>query len=209
MVTFLRDGPPAAKATILLAHGAGAPMDSPFMEAVAKLLADRGVAVARFEFAYMAARRDGGSKRPPPRAEKLVDEFADAIASLSAKGQLAIGGKSLGGRVAALTAGRHGSALAIDGVACLGFPFHPPGRGDKLRTEALSDVTVPLLICQGTRDPFGSAEEVPAYSLPEQAEVFWVSDGNHDLVPRKSSGRTANDNWCATADAVSNWIQAL
>lgn len=209
MVTFLKDGPPKAKATILLAHGAGAPMDSPFMDAIATLFADRGMAVARFEFDYMAARRHGGSKRPPPRAEKLVGEFTDAITSLAAKGPLIIGGKSMGGRVAALTAGQAGEAISVAGVACLGFPFHPPGRSDKLQTDAFSGVTVPILICQGTRDPFGSAEEVPDYTLPEQAEVFWVPDGNHDLVPRKSSGRSAEENWCATADAVSSWMRGL
>jgi hypothetical protein len=96
---FLHDGPGNAPATILLAHGAGAPMDSASMTAAAKALAAAGLRVARFEFAYMAARRTGGSRKPPPRAEKLKGEYLAAVEELAAARPLIIGGKSMGGRV--------------------------------------------------------------------------------------------------------------
>lgn len=209
MIKIHRDGPENARAIVVLAHGAGAPMDSPFMDAFAALLGERGLAVARFEFAYMAGRRTGGSKRPPPRAEKLVDEFDAALEAIEFRGPMIIGGKSLGGRVASLTASRAGSSSKYSGVLCLGFPFHPSKRPEKLRLNALVDVIVPILICQGTRDPFGNVDEVMAYELPKQTRFFWAPDGDHDLVPRKATGRSAKDNWIAAADAISTWSKII
>lgn len=209
MTKTLRDGPENAHATILLAHGAGSPMDSAFMDAFTALLGERGLAVARFEFAYMAGRRTGGSKRPPPRAEKLVDEFDAALEALECDEPIIIGGKSLGGRVASLAASRAGFNARYCGVLCLGFPFHPPKRPEKLRTSALVDVSVPILICQGTRDPFGNVDEVMGYELPEQVQFYWAPDGDHDLVPRKATGLTAQDNWTAAANAISTWSKTI
>lgn len=209
MITILRDGPQNARATVVLAHGAGAPMDSPFMDAFAALLGERGLAVARFEFAYMAGRRTGGSKRPPPRAEKLVDEFDAALEAVGSEGPTIIGGKSLGGRVASLAASRAGADSQCCGVLCLSFPFHPPKRPEKLRTNALAGVTMPILICQGTRDPFGNVDEVMAYDLPKQTRLYWAPDGDHDLVPRKATGLSAQDNWTAAAEAISKWSKQI
>lgn len=209
MITILKDGPQNARATVVLAHGAGAPMDSPFMDAFTALLGERSLAVARFEFAYMAGRRTGGSKRPPPRAEKLVEEFDAALEAVGSGRPIIIGGKSFGGRVASLAASRGGSTSRCCGVLCLGFPFHPPKRPEKLRTNALLDVTVPILICQGTRDPFGNVDEVTAYDLPKQTRFFWAPDGDHDLVPRKATGLSAQDNWIAAADAISMWSKKI
>lgn len=209
MSAILRDGPENARATLILAHGAGAPMDSPFMDAFATLLGERGLAVVRFEFAYMAGRRTGSSKRPPPRAEKLVEEFDAALDAIGSRGPTIIGGKSLGGRVASLAASRADSETRCCGVLCLSFPFHPPKRPEKLRTNALIDVTVPILICQGTRDPFGNVDEVMTYDLPNQTRFFWAPDGDHDLVPRKATGLSAHDNWVAAADAISKWSETL
>jgi len=209
MSTIIRDGPENAQVTLILAHGAGAPMDSPFMDAFATLLGERGIAVARFEFAYMAGRRTGSSKRPPPRAEKLVEEFDAALDAIGSRGPTIIGGKSLGGRVASLAASRAESETRYCGVLCLSFPFHPPKRPEKLRTNALADVTVPILICQGTRDPFGNVDEVMTYDLPSQTRFFWAPDGDHDLVPRKATGLSAHDNWIAAADAISKWSETL
>src|SRR3954467_11485406 len=102
MTDFLFDGPGQAPVTILLAHGAGAPMDSASMTATAKALAAEGLRVARFEFGYMAARRPAGGRKPPPRAETLNPEYQAAIAALGARTLLIIGGKSMGGRVASM-----------------------------------------------------------------------------------------------------------
>jgi len=185
-IDFLINGGEAADApTFLFAHGAGATMDAPFMVMVAQGLAARGIRVARFEFDYMAARRRGGSKRPPPKVEVLQEEYRAAVAALDCAGPLVIGGKSMGGRVASLIADDLLSEGAIDGLLCLGYPFHPKGKPEKLRTEHLAGLTVPTLICQGTRDPFGTEEDVAGYALSEKIELFWGADGDHDLKPRK------------------------
>src|SRR5690606_24851719 len=101
------------------------------------LLAERGLATLRFEFAYMAGRRQGGSRKPPPKAERLVDEYRAAVAAVPPGAPLLIGGKSMGGRVASLVADELNAAGRIAGLVCLGYPFHPPGRPDKLRTSHL------------------------------------------------------------------------
>jgi predicted alpha/beta-hydrolase family hydrolase len=159
-IEFLELGPKSARATILFAHGAGAPMDSPGMTGIAEALADQDLRVIRFEFAYMAARRTEGSRKPPPRADKLIPEYLGAIEDVQTDGPLIIGGKSMGGRVASLIADELFDADHIAGLLCVGYPFHPIGKPDKLRTEHLANLKTPTLICQGTRDQFGSKEEV-------------------------------------------------
>ncbi len=182
-------------------------MDTPFMTAFAEGLAARGLAVARFEFAYMAERRHGAGKRPPPRAERLIEEYAEAIGALGSTRRLIIGGKSLGGRVASLIAQEEFEVGRVTGLLCLGYPFHPPGRPEKLRTAHLMDLTVPVFIAQGTRDPFGGLEEIPGYGLPASVSVHWAEDGDHNLVPRKKSGRSAEQNWGAACDAIAAWAE--
>jgi predicted alpha/beta-hydrolase family hydrolase len=203
--TFLTDGPPDARITILLAHGAGAPMDSASMTAAAKALAEAGFRVARFEFGYMAARRDG-QRRPPPRAETVIPEYRAAVDALGASGPLIIGGKSMGGRVASMAADELHAEGRIAGLLCLGYPFHPPGKPTQLRTAHLAGLKTPALICQGTRDEFGTRDEVTGYALSDRIEQLWLEDGDHDLKPRKSvSGFTAADHLRTVATAVSDW----
>ncbi|TIV92932.1 MAG: alpha/beta fold hydrolase, partial [Mesorhizobium sp.] len=180
---FLFDGFDTAPVTILLAHGAGASMDSPSMTATAKALSTAGFQVARFEFHYMAARRYG-HRKPPPRAETVNPEYIKAIADLRARGvtgKLIIGGKSMGGRVASMVADEMFAKGEIAGLVCLGYPFHPPGRPEQLRTKHLLDLKTPALIFQGTRDEFGTKEEVATYGLSPAIEVVWLEDGDHDL----------------------------
>lgn len=206
---FLFDGPAAARVTVLLAHGAGTPMDSPAMTAIARALA-AGLRVARFEFGYMAARRGSGVRKPPPRAEALVPEYQEAVAALSAPGPLVIGGKSMGGRVASMVADELHAAGKISALLCLGYPFHPPGKPDRLRTHHLERLATPALICQGTRDPFGTREEVGEYPLSPAIEILWLEDGDHDLKPRKRvSGLTAADHLQSVAKAVVGWTVQL
>ncbi|MGO4123906.1 alpha/beta fold hydrolase [Inquilinus sp. YAF38] len=203
--TFLTDGPPEARITILLAHGAGAPMDSASMTAAAKALAEAGFRVARFEFGYMAARRDG-QRKPPPRADTVIPEYRAAVDALGATGPLIIGGKSMGGRVASMAADELHAAGLIAGLLCLGYPFHPPGKPAQLRTAHLAGLATPTLICQGTRDEFGTRDEVAGYALSDRIELLWLEDGDHDLKPRKSiSGFTAADHLRTMAAAVSDW----
>jgi uncharacterized protein len=204
-VDFLTDGPPDARITILLAHGAGAPMDSASMTAVATVLARAGFRVARFEFGYMAARRQG-QRKPPPRAETVIPEYRAAVDALGTTGPLIIGGKSMGGRVASMVADELHAAGRIAGLLCLGYPFHPPGKPTQLRTAHLAGLKTPTLICQGTRDEFGTRDEVAGYALSDRIELLWLEDGDHDLKPRKSvSGFTAADHLRTIAAAVSDW----
>lgn len=200
---FLFDGPAQAECTILLAHGAGAPMESPSLTAAANALAKSGVRVARFEFAYMADRRIG-ARKPPPRAEKLNPDYIAAVDALDAKGQLIIGGKSMGGRVASMVADELFASGRICGLLCLSYPFHPPAKPEQLRTKHLVDVKTPTLIVQGTRDPFGTKEEISTYSLSPTIEILWLEDGDHDLRPRRSiSGFSTADHLRSMAQAVS------
>ncbi|MGO6736092.1 alpha/beta family hydrolase [Rhizobium ruizarguesonis] len=207
---FLLQGPLDARFTILLAHGAGAPMDSASMTAAASALADAGFRVARFEFAYMAARRTSDVRKPPPRAETLNPEYEAAIAELGASGPLVIGGKSMGGRVASMIADDLHRRGKIVGLLCLGYPFHPPGQPEKLRTSHLTGLTTPALICQGTRDEFGTRDEVRGYDLSDSIEILWLEDGDHDLKPRKSiSGFSSADHLATMAKAVKAWAERL
>ena len=201
---LLFTGPKSAPLTFAFAHGAGAPMDSPFMDAFAQALAEAGYRTARFEFAYMADRRQGGKKRPPDRQPVLEAAWEAVIEQLGPE-KLVIGGKSMGGRMASLVADRTGVA----GLICLGYPFHPPGKPEKLRTEHLETLKTPALICQGTRDPFGTKEQVARYPLAKSIQLHWAEDGNHDLVPRKASGRTKEQNWAEAAAAMAAFMAAL
>lgn len=193
------------RARLLLAHGAGAPMDSDFMNAISDLLAHEGIAVRRFEFPYMQKRRADGRKRPPDRAPALLDAFAAQLAAMPADAPMLVGGKSMGGRMASMLAVEH----TVAGVVCLGYPFHPPGKPEKLRIDHFASIQAPVLICQGERDSFGTRSEVEAMGLPGQVQLAWLEDGNHDLKPRKASGLSHEDNLKACADAVGAFVATL
>ena len=203
--TFLFDGPDKAQTTLLLAHGAGGAMDSPAMQALTEAFATEGLRVARFEFSYMAARRQG-SRKPPPKAETLVPEYRAAIDALGRPDKLVIGGKSMGGRIASLIA----DDVTASGLLCIGYPFHPVGKPEQLRTAHLKNLRTPTLIAQGTRDPFGTREEIASYTLSDAIRIVWMEDGDHDLRPRKSiSGFTMKDHLCALSAHVKAWVQSL
>lgn len=207
---LLTDGPADAPVTLVLAHGAGAPMDSPFMAGIAGRLAGRGHRIVRFEFPYMAARRTDGRKRPPDRQPVLLETWRTAVASLRGTGPLAIGGKSMGGRMASLLAAEEWAiGTGPDGLVCLGYPFHPPGKPERTRTGHLAALQVPALIVQGTRDPFGTAEDVAGYTLAPTVTMRWIDDGDHDLKPRKASGRTHENALDEAAEAVDRFLRSL
>ena len=202
---LLFDGPESVDQTIVLAHGAGAPMDSPFMDQMADRLAARGLRVARFEFPYMRARRDGGGKRPPDRQPVLLETWRSVISGLGTPRRIIIGGKSMGGRMASLIADEAG----IAGLVCLGYPFHAPGRPDKPRTEHLAALKTPALILQGERDPFGGPDEVARYHLSDRITIDWLPDGDHDLKPRKKSGISHDENLNHAVAAIAEFAEAL
>jgi predicted alpha/beta-hydrolase family hydrolase len=185
-------------------------MDSASMTSAAGALATIGFRVARFEFAYMAARRTSEGRRPPPRAEALIPEYKTAIEQLDSQGLLIIGGKSMGGRVASMVADEFFAGGEIVGLLCLGYPFHPPQKPEQLRTRHLTDLKTPSLICQGTRDEFGTREEVERYSLSKTIKLLWLEDGDHDLKPRKKiSGFSTADHLRTMAEATLAWSKSL
>ena len=208
---FLHDSAGNAVARLLLAHGAGAPMDHPWMNNFTALLVARQISVARFEFEFMAARRSDGKRRPAPRGDKLVPEYDAAVAALAADKNdglpLFIGGKSLGGRVASLAAVDLFAAGRISGVVCLGYPFHPAAKPDTLRTAHLETFDCPALIIQGTRDPLGNRDEVEGYRLDKRIRLHWLEDGDHDLKPRRKSGFTFDAHMATAADKVAAVIR--
>ena len=202
---MLFDGPDAARDVLVLAHGAGAAMDSDYMNRVAAGLGETGIRVVRFEFPYMRRRREDGRRRGPDRSPVLQAAWREAMDELGGPRGLVIGGKSMGGRIASLVADEAG----VRGLVCLGYPFHPPGRPEQLRTAHLETLATPTLILQGTRDPFGGPAEVSGYALPSHIDVAWIEDGDHDHRPRKKSGRSHEQNLTAVVERASAFVKAL
>ncbi|MET0284711.1 MAG: alpha/beta family hydrolase [Polyangiales bacterium] len=203
MIEFRIDAPRKPRAVLLLAHGAGAGMDTPFMEELAAGLAREAIKVLRFEFAYMAARRTG-TRKPPERMPVLEERFVEAAKAARARLPLFVGGKSMGGRVATRVADRIGAS----GVLAYGYPFHPPKKPTQLRVEHLVTMSTPCLVLQGTRDPFGTPDEVLTYALPSTLQVHWLGDGDHSLLPRKQSGRTHAQNMREAIEVSANFVTA-
>ena len=181
MTDVLRDGPTDAAATIVLAHGAGSGMAHPFLQRMAHGLGAAGFAVVRFEFPYRASGRS-----MPDRMDVLQATLRDVVAS-HAQGPLVLAGKSMGGRVASMLA----DELQARALVVFGYPFHPPGKPQQLRTAHLADLRTPMLVVQGERDEFGTPDEVATYALSPAITLQWLRDGDHSFKPRKASGCTA------------------
>ena len=189
----------AASASLILAHGAGAPMDSPFMQAITERLVARGVAVFRFEFAYMAERRMDGRRRPPNPQVRLLEQWREVyrLVRQQTAGRLVVGGKSMGGRMASLLA----DELEVDGLICLGYPFHPAGKPEKPRVADRAYMRKPTLIIEGERDAMGNRETVAGYTLSPAIDVRWLEAADHDLKPLKRSGLSHEQH----LDRAANW----
>lgn len=197
-------GPPLA--TLLLAHGAGAGMDSPFMEQLAEALARRDIRTLRFDFPYMARARAEGRRRPPNPAPVLLEHWRAMVATWRAaeSAPLWLAGKSMGGRMASLLA----DDLGATGLVCLGYPFHPAGKPERLRTEHLATLATPTLIVQGERDALGTRAEVAGYALAPTLEVQWIATADHDLKPLKSSGLSQTQALVETAAWVAAFVRS-
>jgi len=201
---LLFDGPKGGP-TIVLGHGAGAPMDSPFMDHVARGLGEAGMRVVRFEFPYMQERRETGSRKPPNRGPVLRERWLSVIERIGGDGEWVIGGKSLGGRIASMVADEVGAR----GLVCLGYPFHPPGKPDRLRVAHLEPLRTPTLIVQGTRDALGNREEIDGYDLSSRIRIVFMEDGDHSFKPRVRSGRTLEQNLDEAVSAVAGFVAGL
>ncbi|MFA0046890.1 alpha/beta fold hydrolase [Vibrio sp. 10N.261.51.F11] len=190
--------------TFIFAHGAGAGMEHEFMQSVAKGLAFKGIRVIRFNFPYMIKRAEDGKRRPPDRAPKLLEAYQEIIEQVDAD-KLVIGGKSMGGRMAS-----HLSEVdKVAAMACLGFPFHPPGKPEKYKGEHLAELAKPCLILQGERDTFGKREEFADFDLSDSIRVEFIPDGDHSFKPRKSSGYTEQQNIALTVEKLSAFIKEV
>lgn len=135
--------------------------------------------MVRFEFPEGATRR-----------QTIALDTWRAVVSEHDRQQVSIGGKSFGGRMASLVA----DELSVRSLICLGYPFHPPGQPEKLRTEHLAGLRTPALIVQGERDPFGTREDVASYKLSASIRVEWLPGGDHSFKPRAGSGATNQGN---------------
>ena len=202
MIPFLSNGPARPRLTLVLAHGAGAAMDSPFLETMAEEIAGNGIRVVRFEFPYMQRRRESGKKGAPDPPAVLRKSWLEVIGHFGPE-KLAIGGKSMGGRIASMVADEAG----VRALVCLGYPFHPPGKPERLRTEHLAALRTPTLIIQGTRDALGSKADVVSYRLSSAIRVVWVEGGDHSLKPPAKNVRTQAECLSFAAETVKEFLQ--
>jgi len=198
-----------AAVTLILGHGAGANQLAGFMRLFANGLADRGLDVVTFNFLYMEQGRK--IPDPGPRLESCYRAVIDTVVNhKKLKGnRLVIGGKSMGGRIASQVAASHPEHL--DGLVFLGYPLHPPGRPDKLRSEHLPRITAPMLFVQGSRDAFGTEDEIRAiineHRLP--ATMLAITDGDHSLKVPKSSGTDQQEVYDSVCDHILRWAETI
>ncbi|HHF3270430.1 TPA: alpha/beta fold hydrolase [Vibrio diabolicus] len=203
MSQWIVEGPESGP-LFIFAHGAGAGMEHDFMAAVAKGLVEQGICVVRFNFPYMIKRAEDGKKRPPDRAPKLLEAYEEVIAHFTSQ-PIVIGGKSMGGRMSSLLAENE----LVAGIACLGFPFHPPGKPEKFKGDHLANIEKPTLILQGERDTFGKREEFDDFVLSSQVKVSFLPDGDHSFKPRKSSGHTEAGNIDLAVEQLAAFIKEV
>jgi uncharacterized protein len=208
----------SASAGLVLAHGAGGGQQSRFMVEAAKAFAARGITVATFDFPYMAQGRSVPDKGPVLEAHwRAVIDAARAHPAFARLRQgfggqadlpLFIGGKSMGGRIASQVAAQHVEGIA--GLIYLGYPLHPPGKPDQRRDRHLPDITEPMLFVQGTRDPFGTADEIRELlpRLNVRTTLFEVQDGDHSFTVRvKVTGKKPDAVLAEIFDAVTSFVR--
>ncbi|MEG3768502.1 alpha/beta family hydrolase [Alteromonas sp. 14N.309.X.WAT.G.H12] len=191
----------------IFAHGAGAGMASEFMADMASRICAKGISVLRFNFPYMQTISDTGKRRPPDKIDKLLAHYLALVSDVRSRysGPLIIGGKSMGGRVATMVLNQ----CQADAALVFGYPFHPPGKPEKLRTDHLRVLHKPVCIVQGERDTFGQKDEVMGYDLPPHVQLNFLPDGDHSLKPRKASGFTLDSHLQTAAMVGSEFIRTL
>lgn len=203
-ISALHIRPDSPFATLVVAHGAGAGMEHPFLQGFAKAMADEGVATLRFNFPY----REAGRRFPdrPPLAIATWRAVMDKAAELGEGEPLWAAGKSFGGRMAsmAVAEGMHASGLVY-----LGYPLHAPGKPEKLRDEHLYGVTTPMLFLQGTRDTFATPEllESVVEKIGPTASLQWSEGGDHSFAV-KGVKRGASETGASLAPAVAAFLRA-
>ena len=198
-----------AGVTLILGHGSGVGQTSDFIVRFAHGLAARGIDVITFNFLY----REQGRRIPDPndRLEACWRAVIDAVRERMKSGahELAIGGKSMGGRIASQVAASGVGDLA--GLVFLGYPLHPPGRPDRLRAKHLPDIKAPMLFVQGSRDTFGTPDELRPIIAPLEppADLYVVEDGDHSFKVRKRAGVGQQEIYCAIQDHIAAWLREV
>ena len=184
----------------IYAPGAGSNINDPFGKYISQRLATSGIATVRFQFPYMEDR-----KRRPDSPKLLEDTWRKIIASVrTTTSKLVIGGRSMGGRIASQVAAQ---GTVVDALALFAYPLHPPNNPSKWRDGHLSDIGIPTLFCSGTRDSFGTPEELreTAAKIP-QAKVHLLEGADHGFAVLKSSGRSREDVWREATDSLLSFL---
>ncbi len=203
MIPFLTNGPARPRLTLALAHGAGAAMDSPFLQTMAEKIAGNGIRVVRFEFPYMQRRRESGKRGAPDPPAVLRKSWLEVVAHFGPE-KLAIGGKSMGGRDREHGRRRSGSSRAR--LSRISVPS--PGKARETAHGASGKaLRHAALIVQGTRDPFGTKADVASYKLSRAIRVVWVEGGDHSLKPPAKAPRTEAECLSFAAETVKEFLQ--
>jgi len=197
------EGPQDSSTTVVLAPGAGADMNHPFMETVARGLTGKGLKVVRFNFVYAEAGR-----KAPDRQPVLEATYRAVLDHVGRAGRLVAGGKSMGGRIASHVVA---SGTTAEGLLFLGYPLHPPGKPDRIRDEHLRTISTPMLFIEGTRDPFCPLETLASVrrNLTAPNELVVIDDGDHSFKARKASGRPTEEAWDEVVAHGAAWMEAL
>ena len=204
-VAALRDLPegPAPTWTFIYAPGAGSNLNDPFGAQLSRTLKTRGLATVRFQFPYME------EKRRKPDGRQLLEEtwraVIDQVGASAAK--LAIGGRSMGGRIASEVAAQ---VTGVDALPLFAYPLRPPYDPSKLRDGHFTSIRVPTFFCSGTRDAFGTPEELrEAVTQVPNAKLHLLEGADHGFAVAKSSGRTRQAVWDEAVDQLLDWVQTL
>lgn len=193
----------------MLAHGAGADMNSEWMLLVEKLLLEKEISVKRFNFPYMQKSILDGKRRPPDRQPKLITAFQNEIKKCAKNERIILAGKSMGGRIASYVACDANLDKRVIGVICMGFPFHPPKKQEKFRGEHLATINIPTLILQGERDTFGNKDELATYAFSNKVQVEILPDGDHSFKPRIKSGFSFNQNLQTACNKIVDFLKRI
>ena len=202
-VSVLRNAVDDAAWTFVYAPGAGSNLRDPFGQRLAERLPGAGIALVRFQFPYQEAR-----SRRPDRPSTLLATWRAVLESARTDGtRTAIGGRSLGGRIASVLASE---GALVDALALFAYPAHPPGKPEQLRTAHLPEIACPTLFCSGTRDSYASPDELTAAAaLVPDAHVHLLDGADHGFATLKSSGRSREDVWAGAAGMLVEWLRGL
>jgi uncharacterized protein len=191
-----------SRTAVILAHGAGQGMHSPFMNYFHAELARRGFLSVKFNFEYMDAKRRVPD--PQPKLQARYRSIVEEVIKAHSPSRLIIGGKSMGGRVASYIAE---DAPGVNGLVFLGYPLHPPGKQDQLRDQHLYALKVPMLFVSGTKDAFAERDllEKVVARVGANATLVWVEGGDHSL----KRGRKDDESLGFAVETIERWIHAL